>query len=718
LPAGKWVSFEVVGRNPVTGGRFGCEGAKCTRATSKAQPFKEAKVSTKNMGLRRVGIVGLSTLVVTSMMSLTGASSFAAIGDYLVVPPVLNVARGAGAAPASNVTLEFANNWGAGATQTFTVGGNDCSTAAGIAKAVGFNGPPAFMVTDPGLDNNMILDTPPFLAENMSSSSGSCAVAGILDVVTFTQAAASTGIITDNWLLTLSSIKYAVGATTPQGNINLATAGTFKASGSVANAFIPIANFTNTARVAAQPGATGVSLGTQTFTETTAGSFFPAASAVTTISLTLNDGATFTSSITPTITVPAGYTATHPLTTLGQNPYVFTVTGPVTLGAAATVTVSGLKTDVGGAISTRTITASGMDTNSPQSAAVVNVLDFGVSPGSRTGGAQRWDTAALLFDQNFGGMRSGGAAILASGLNFPDALSANYLAGKLHTGTLLTATDWLTQAAKVSILSNCIQTVYIMGETAAVSQATQDQVEALTVCNNPAAQAPHVLVIRLGGPDRFATNQLVNEYNFALPPTDTVLMTSGLNFPDALSVGPVAAGRQMPLIITRGTTLGTEENAQLSDFSPANIVIAGGTAVVSQAIQDNLVARGFNVYRLGGADRTLTAALVAKWATVGVTTGTGHITDGLGFGIGVAFVATGSVFADALAAGPVAGDQNSVILLTANSTVLGAGIPSFLGNWTVGIGMGEVSNLHALGLTSALSAAVMQSAAASIDLLN
>jgi hypothetical protein len=205
MAAGKWVSSAAVGSIPVTGGRFGCEGAKCTRATSKALPFKEAKVSSKKMGLRRVGIVGLSTLVVTSMMSLTGVSSFAAIGDYLVVPPVLNVARNVGNQPAANVTLEFANNWGAGATQTFTVGGNDCSTAAGIAKAVGFNGPPAFAVTDPGLDNN-VLDTPPFLAENMSSSSGSCTVAGILDVVTFTQAAASTGIITDNWLLTLSSI--------------------------------------------------------------------------------------------------------------------------------------------------------------------------------------------------------------------------------------------------------------------------------------------------------------------------------------------------------------------------------------------------------------------------------------------------------------------------------------------------------------------------------
>src|SRR5450759_2426516 len=117
MPAGKCVSYESVGSIPVNGGRFGCEGAKCTRATSKAQPFKEAKVSSKKMGLRRVGIVGLSTLVVTSLMTLTGASSFAAIGDYLVVTPVPSVARGVNGQAAANVTLEFANHWGTGPTQ-------------------------------------------------------------------------------------------------------------------------------------------------------------------------------------------------------------------------------------------------------------------------------------------------------------------------------------------------------------------------------------------------------------------------------------------------------------------------------------------------------------------------------------------------------------------------------------------------------------------------
>jgi hypothetical protein len=67
-----------------------------------------------------------------------------------------------------------------------------------------------------------------------------------------------------------------------------------------------------------------------------------------------------------------------------------------------------------------------------------------------------------------------------------------------------------------------------------------------------------------------------------------------------------------------------------------------------------------------------------------------------------------------LAAGPVAGDNNDVIALTGDSTVLGAGISSYVGNLVVGNVTGGVGHLHGLALTAARSDAVMPSAA-SVD---
>ena len=650
-------------------------------------------MSSMNKGLRRVGIVGLSALVATTAMTGFAATTYAAAGDY-AAGSVLEVAQGQAAAPAGSLSLEFANSWTTGATQTFTVGANDCSTAAGIAAAVEFSALPTVTVTDPAPGN--VGGNQPVLSPGvLGSSSAACATAGITDRVTLTQTTPSTGVATDTYKVDLSVIKYNVGATTPKGNINVATAGSFKTSGSVANAVIPIAGFTNTAKVAALPSATGVSLGTQTFAETTAGAFF--ATGATTVVLTPSAG-TFTAGVTPTITVPTGYTATSPVTA-ASGTYTFTVTAPATPGAA-NVTVTGLTITAPTTEQTVTVDAL-VGTKNVDAVPVINVVTYD----ARTGGATRYETAAALFD-TFGHVDN---AVLSSGALFPDALSANYLAGRLHTGTLLTAPATLSNAAKQSIITSGVKTVYITGETGAVSQAVQNQIEALHVGNVPTAA--FISVVRLGGANRYATNKLVNEHSFLA--ANTVLLASGSNFPDALALGPIAYHKTFPLILTKGITLGASESSQLSDFHPTSVIIAGGTGVVSQAIEDSLTAKGLTVLRLAGADRTLTAAAVATWATAGIAPNTG-IKAAQGFVSGTTYISTGDNFADALAAGPVAGANNRLILLSKSPTVLSVGIPSYLGHKAVGATSTSVSTLHALGLSGAVSPDLMRAAAVTI----
>ena len=101
-------------------------------------------MSSMKKGLRRVGIVGLSTLVATSMMSLSAATSYATSGDFVALSHP-NVAQGQLGAPAGGLTLDFANSWLTGASQTFTIkphsAANDCSTVGGISSAVGSQPP-------------------------------------------------------------------------------------------------------------------------------------------------------------------------------------------------------------------------------------------------------------------------------------------------------------------------------------------------------------------------------------------------------------------------------------------------------------------------------------------------------------------------------------------------------------------------------------------------
>jgi len=664
-------------------------------------------VSSMKKGLRRVGIVGLSTLVATSMMSLSAATSYAAPGDFVALSHP-NVAQGQLGAPAGGLTLDFANSWLTGASQTFTIkpngAPNDCTTAGGISSAVGFAAAPTVAVSDPAPANSAADTTPTFTAA--LSSSDTCGPVGIKDIVTITTtlpASPASPVNADTWRVTLSGITYNIGATTLPGNLNVATAGDLATTATTWNAVIQPFSFTNTPLVAALPGATGVSLGTQTFAEGSAGTIFPAG-ATTTVNLALPAGV-FTAGVTPTITVPATYTVVKGATA-GTNAYSFTVTAP-SPALKATVTVSGLTSDVGATVSTHTLTAG---TPAPVlNMGAVNVVNV-VNYGARTGGATRYETAATLFNNEFGPVSS---VVLASGVNFPDALSANYLAGRLGTGTLLTDPGNLSDAARFVIFGHGVRTVYITGGTTAVSQNVQNQIEALHVGNNPVNAL--IKTVRLGGANRYDTNVLVNSNNFA-GHVPTVLLSSGLFFPDALSLGPVSAGLHMPLIITGGTTLGSQENAQLGAFTPTNVVIAGGVNVVSQAIQDSLVAQGYTVLRLAGADRTQTAAAVATWATegAGATPGTPAITAAQGFLSNTTYISTGANFADALAAGPVAGHNNHMIVLSGDANTLGAGIPSYLGGKTVGTGVKQVATLSALGLTAAVSNSVMQAAAVAI----
>jgi len=640
-------------------------------------------VISMNNGLRRVGIVGLSTLVAASMMTFSAATTYAAAGDYAAASTPLVTAPQT-AALAGNLSLEFANNWTTGASQTFTVGSNNCLTAPGIAAAVGFSALPTATVTDPGAPN--VGGTMPTPTAVLSSSSPACATALITDRITYTQAAPSTGVVTDTYLLALTVVKYNVGTTTPAGNISVATAGSFKTSGTVVNAVVAGATLTNTAKVLAVPAATA-SLGTQTLAENTPGAFFGAGSSVTTVTLTLSGTSLFTAGITPTITLPTGYTHST-VVTAAAGTYVFTVTSPVT-PVAATMTITGL-TITAGAATDVTLTVTGGVVN-PSAVTVVRIVNYT----ARTGGSDRYATAVTLLNL----LPPDPDVVLASGVNFPDALSANYLAGRLTTGTLLTTPNTLPTVVRAAIFSRGVSTVYITGGTGAVSQAVQDQIEAMHVGNVPGN--PFIIVVRLGGANRYATNQLINQYNFL--PSGTVLLATGKNFADALTVGPIA-NRGLPLILTQGVTLGAGETAQLSNFSPTKVIIAGGTGVVSQAIQDSLTASGYTVVRLAGLDRTLTAAAVATYATTS-----------LAFNTTTAYVTTGNNFADALAAGPVAGVANNVIMPTNSPTSLGAGIPLYFGTKTVGVASpANIGTLHALGLTGAVSNAVMISAAMAI----
>ena len=151
-------------------------------------------MSSKIKGLRRAGIVGLSTVVAISMTTGLAMTASALPPAYtaLTAPTVTQGANNQGA---GSLRLDFANVFATNAAQTFTVGSNDCTTAVGIAAATGFSSVPTATLTGPFLTTATTAGTAPkpTSTTTLGSSSAQCATAGIKDQVTLTLTTPSSG---------------------------------------------------------------------------------------------------------------------------------------------------------------------------------------------------------------------------------------------------------------------------------------------------------------------------------------------------------------------------------------------------------------------------------------------------------------------------------------------------------------------------------------------
>jgi putative cell wall-binding protein len=159
---------------------------------------------------------------------------------------------------------------------------------------------------------------------------------------------------------------------------------------------------------------------------------------------------------------------------------------------------------------------------------------------------------------------------------------------------------------------------------------------------------------RIAGINRYATAAAVaGQDDFA--GADTAILATGESFPDALAASGLAgANAPAPIILTESNTYSTEAQEALNNLtSITDVIIVGGTAAISQDVEDAVVADGFTVTRVAGTNRYETAAEIAgDIATVGQIDG-----------LDSALIASGTGFADALAGGPIAYAAGLPILL-------------------------------------------------------
>jgi hypothetical protein len=191
--------------------------------------------------------------------------------------------------------------------------------------------------------------------------------------------------------------------------------------------------------------------------------------------------------------------------------------------------------------------------------AVANAITAMGDVPTRVAGADRYATAVAIA----GVMGNPTTVFEASGINFPDALSAVPAAVAAHGAILLT--DGAAQSAATSAYLTAHATSrYAVGGPAAYA--------------DPSA-------IGIAGADRYATSDAVALAFF--PTTAGVSVSSGANFPDALAAGPVAGAAKQPMLLVPATgALPEPITSYLATHAGgiASVQAFGGTSAIADSV--------------------------------------------------------------------------------------------------------------------------------------
>ncbi|MFD4423035.1 cell wall-binding repeat-containing protein [Agromyces sp. NPDC058484] len=265
---------------------------------------------------------------------------------------------------------------------------------------------------------------------------------------------------------------------------------------------------------------------------------------------------------------------------------------------------------------------------------------------TRIAGDDRYETSVEISRTTF----APGVPVLylASGANWPDALSAGPAASVQGGALLLTAPGALPDVTREEIDRLSPARVVIVGSPASVSEAVFDDVRALV---------PDV--VRIGGVDRFETSRMLAEHAFGDGPYETVFLATGANFPDALSAGPIAGRLGVPVLLVNGSAdaIDAATRATLTSLAAQEAAVLGSTASISSGIEQDLaVDLAESVRRFAGTDRYHTNSWLNN-----VYEPSPHRA--------LSYFANGTGFADALAGATAAAANAAPIYLTPQNCV-------------------------------------------------
>ncbi|WP_018212315.1 cell wall-binding repeat-containing protein [Desulfitobacterium hafniense] len=302
-----------------------------------------------------------------------------------------------------------------------------------------------------------------------------------------------------------------------------------------------------------------------------------------------------------------------------SNPSIVSVSGGV---------ITGLSTG------SSVITAIASD-GSSSATCKVNVTTTGINT-IRLGGANRYETSVQISKN---GWPNGSAyVVLATGNNYPDALSAAPLAQKYNAPILLTDKT-LPEITLSEILRLQPTQIFICGGTGVVSKAIENQLNTIGISTE-----------RLEGSDRYATSVAIAKKLGVS--SGELIVVNGYEWSDALSVSPIAAQKGIPILLTDKDALPDSVKSFIDSSYFSKSYVLGNTSLISNQVKNKLP----DSERIEGSDKYQRNINILK-----------KFEDSLD--LSKICIATGADFPDALSGSALAANLSSAIVLVDNSSL-------------------------------------------------
>lgn len=269
--------------------------------------------------------------------------------------------------------------------------------------------------------------------------------------------------------------------------------------------------------------------------------------------------------------------------------------------------------------------------------ATCNVTVTNTANTIRLGGANRYETSVAISKS--GWLNGSAYAVLTTGNDYPDALSAAPLAKKYNAPILLTDTDSIPQDTLDEIKRLNTKHIFICGGTGVVSQTIENQLNTMGITTE-----------RLQGTDRFGTSVAIANKLGAV--SGELMVANGYDWSDALTASSIAAKMGIPIILTDKDVLPDSINSFIGRKNFSKTYILGDTDLISNAVANKFT----NVERIVGANEYERNINIIKRFQSDLD-------------LSNICIATGTDFPDALSGSALAATMSSAIVLVDNSGI-------------------------------------------------